>query len=434
MKLSLDSQQRKALEIMDAGFNAHLGGPAGSGKSFIIEEFKFNNSNRNIVFLAPTGIAALNIGGMTIHRFFDFKDGIMDLLEDKVYPSGKLEVFRHIDCIVIDEISMVSPLLLNAADKALRQTRNLDLPFGGVQIIAVGDFHQLSPIITDDFKSILDRTYQGHYAFCARSWQAANFQTIELTGNYRQSEDRLYRSILRHIRDSSPEAGEAIDCLNSHEAKCKAENKALNPFTINLCARNSDAAAINRQQLDNLPSQKYCYAADINGLSYPDSYPADTMLELKVWAKVMFLTNNPPFYANGTTGHVVSLDDDSIMVKLENGPKIHVPQYIWEDKEYEYSEFEGVTKVHSKTVGTMKQYPLKLAWAISVHKAQGMSLDAANIILGDGAFAEGQLYVTLSRVRSLAKLRIDKPIDSFELSPNPMVSAFYEGTLEQTLV
>ena len=429
----LDSQQRKSLELITAGLNVHLSGPAGSGKTFILEEFKFNNNNRNIVFLAPTGIAALNIDGMTIHRFFDFKDGIMDLLETKLYSPGKLEVFRRIDCIVIDEISMVSAMLLDATDKVLRQTRNSDQPFGNVQVVAVGDFHQLSPVITDDLKSILDSAYRGYYAFCARSWQAANFKTVELTTNYRQGKDKQYSDILKSIRDSDLKLGEAIEYLNSHEAKCKAQNKPLDPSAVNLCARNRDAVKINRQQLDLLPGKKYSYAADINGISYPDTYPSDTMLELKVGAKVMFTTNKPPLFANGTIGYVAHLDNDRIMVEVK-GKMIEVPQHTWYDKEYEYSEFEGITRVHPKTVGMMTQYPLKLAWAVSVHKAQGMTLDAANIILGDGAFAEGQLYVALSRVRSLATLRIDKAIDSFELSQNPMVTAFYEGSLEQTLV
>ena len=156
------------------------------------------------------------------------------------------------------------------------------------------------------------------------------------------------------------------------------------------------------------------------------------MLELKVGAKVMFTTNRPPLFANGTIGYVAYLDNNRIMVELENGTTIEVSPHTWEDKEYDCYEFDGDIRVQSKTVGWMTQYPLKLAWAISIHKAQGMSLDATNIILGDGAFAEGQLYVALSRVRSLTKLRIDKTIDSFELSPNPMVIAFYEGTLEQT--
>jgi ATP-dependent exoDNAse (exonuclease V) alpha subunit len=428
----LDLEQHRALELIEAGRNVFLSGGAGSGKSYALEKLKYNCANRNVIYLAPTGIAALNIGGMTIHRFFEFTDSITDLLENKTYSASKLEVFRRIACIVIDEISMVSALLLDAIDKTLRRVRNSDQPFGSVAIVAAGDFQQLKPIITDDLKATLDRTYHGYYAFCAKAWKAANFQTIELTGNYRQKEDKLYSSILRHIRDFTPEVGEAIDHLNSLQAKRKAEDKPPDPFVISLCARNRDAAIINKQQLDSLPGKKFSYAADITGVLYEDNYPVDTMLELKVGAKVMFTQNNPPNYVNGTIGYVVSLDNDKIMVELESGGVLRVPQYTWEDKEYEYSEFEGITKVHSKTVGVMTQYPLRLAWAISVHKSQGMSLNAANIILGDGAFAEGQLYVALSRIRSLAGLRqLDKTIDCFELSPNPMVKAFYEGTLEQ---
>lgn len=428
-----DREQRDAVKLMHAGANVFLDGGPGSGKTFCLDEFKYQNTDKNVIYLAPTGIAAHNINGMTIHRFFSFNDGILDFFEHKTYSKSKLEVLRRIDCIVIDEISMVSALLLDAIDRALRLANNSAEPFASKQIIVSGDFHQLPPVVTDDTKKLLDKNYDGYYAFCAKSWKAAQFHTIELKGNYRQDEDRLYRSLLKHIRNPISDSTEAIQYLNECEAKSKAENKLPDPSVVNLCARNKDAFVINKQRLDSLPGKAYKYSADTTGMSYLDIYPVDIVLEFKVGAKVMLL-NNTREYANGSIGYVIELANDKIVVKLEHGKIISVEKHQWYDKEYSWDEFGGDIKVSMKTVGTRVQYPLKLAWAISIHKAQGMSLDAANIILGDGMFSEGQLYVALSRVRHLEGLRLDKPIDIYEASLNPQVTAFYEGVLDQTLI
>jgi len=420
-----DQEQRDAVKLMHQGKNIFLCGEAGCGKTYCIDEYRLQSPDKNIIYLAPTGVAALAIGGMTIHRFFEFKDGILDLFENKIYSASKLEVLRRLDCIVVDEISMVSALLLDAIDKALRLARNSDQPFANIQIIVSGDFHQLSPVVTDDLESFFDKNYPSYYAFCAKSWQAAQFQTVTLTSNYRQGEDKFYGKLLNHIRDSSSDTSEVIEYLNKHEAKCKAENKQPDPSAVNLCARNKDAAVINKQYLDDLPGKAKQYPAYLDGVNLQEIVPADNMLELKVGAKVMLLANKLPDYANGSIGYVIELADDRIMVKLENEKIVSIEPYTWYDKEYSWNG----GKLSMTIVGSMTQFPIRLAWAISIHKVQGMTLEAATIIPGDGMFSEGQLYVALSRVRSLAGLRLDKPLEVYEASVNPQVTAFYEGAL-----
>jgi len=381
--------------IENTNDNLLILGKAGSGKTTFLNKIR-KETRKRVVVLAPSGIAAVEAGGVTIHSFFRFKTlpyipgspvSIKDIDEDKN------EVIRHIQTIIIDEISMVRADLLDQVDATLRKIRDNHFPFGGVQIIMMGDMRQLPPVVEDGTDAdIIRNNYDSPYFFHSKVWNEAHYQFIELKKVYRQKNGEFVE-LLNRIRDNKATSKD-LDRLNSKFRK-RAWLFADND-SINLVTHNFQVDRINWKKMNELPGDFYEYKA-----SYSDWYtenPAPYMLKLKEGSHVMFVRNNNPEYSNGTLGVVTYLDDDTILVRIKGTDEIiHVEPVIWKNNDYLYDKASNSIKIVSS--GYFRQYPLKLAWAITVHKSQGQTFDKVLLDLGK-AFAEGQAYVALSRCRS----------------------------------
>ena len=411
--------------------NLFLTGKAGTGKTTFLKQLK-EKSPKRMVVLAPTGIAAINAGGMTIHSFFQlpfspyvpgttFGSG-----EQKRYQFSKLKrnIIRSIDLLVIDEISMVRSDLLDAVDSVLRQYRKRhDLPFGGVQLLMIGDLQQLAPVVTPQEEHLLGQHYDTPFFFSSNALKQVGYLTIELKKVYRQ-QDEQFISLLNQIRENK--ASEAtLQALNQRYIPNFVPPKEGN--YIRLTTHNAPAQYINEQQLAALPAQSFSFTADIEGDFPETSYPADFKLTLKPGAQVMFIKNDPQhrFY-NGMIGEVIGVKPD------EEGDKIIVRSKD-SDEEFELEKMEWVnakytineeTKEIEETVeGKFMQYPLRLAWAITIHKSQGLTFEHA-IIDASHSFTHGQTYVALSRCKTLEGMVLSQPLSRGAIISSQTVDAF----------
>ena len=400
-----NKELRNAWEFAEhTGISIFLTGKAGTGKTTFLRTLKEHSSKRMIV-VAPTGVAAINAGGVTIHSFFQlplspyvpgttFKDR---------YDFGKEKrrIIRTLDMLVIDEISMVRSDLLDAIDNVLRRYRDPTLPFGGVQLLMIGDLHQLTPVVTPRDEELLRPYYDTPYFFGSHALQQTSYVTIQLTHVYRQ-QDQAFIDILNHVRDGVPTA-EDLARLN---ARCKPMfiPKAEEGY-IRLTTHNRMADSYNDNELHKLPGKRYVFKAEIEKEFPESSYPADVNLELKQGAQVMFIKNDPSplhLYYNGRIGHVVGFEEGKIVVKCPGDDyTISVEPAEWENTRYAINEETKV--IEPQVLGVFRQYPLRLAWAITIHKSQGLTFEHA-IIDASASFASGQVYVALSRCKSLEGL------------------------------
>lgn len=400
--------------IEETGTNLFLTGKAGTGKTTFLRHLQ-RTSPKQIVVLAPTGVAAINAEGNTIHSFFQFP--FAPFIPGKGFPvkdrkqynigSFKRRIINSIDILVIDEISMVRPDIMDAIDSFLRRFRNPVLPFGGVQLLLIGDLRQLPPVIKPEEWKLLANHYNSEYFFESKALKEAGFITIELTNIYRQS-DPVFISILNAVRDGKTDS-ETLALLNSRFIRDFKPDKNLR--YIRLCTHNFMADRINQNMLDNIPENPVVFHALVTG-NFPESmYPAEFDLVLKKGAQVMFIKNDSGadrrFY-NGMIGEIVGFDSEQILVKPEDRNDIvSVAPTTWENVKYVIDETsKNITQVNE---GEFKQYPLRLAWAITIHKSQGLTFDRA-IIDSEAAFASGQTYVALSRCKSLEGLVLGSPI------------------------
>mgnify|MGYP002969971715 FL=1 len=388
--------------------NLFLTGKAGTGKTTFLKRLKELSPKRMIV-LAPTGIAAINAGGMTIHSFFQlpFSPYVPGTTfgcgEQKRYQFSKLKrnIIRSIDLLVIDEISMVRSDLLDAVDSVLRQYRKRhDLPFGGVQLLMIGDLQQLAPVVTPQEEHLLGQHYDTPFFFSSNALKQVGYLTIELKKVYRQ-QDEQFISLLNQIRENK--ASEAtLQALNQRYIPNFVPPKEGN--YIRLTTHNAPAQYINEQQLAALPAQSFSFTADIEGDFPETSYPADFKLTLKPGAQVMFIKNDPQhrFY-NGMIGEVIGVrtDEDGSKITVrskDSGEEFDLEKMEWTNAKYTLNE---KTKEIEETVeGKFMQYPLRLAWAITIHKSQGLTFEHA-IIDASHSFTHGQTYVALSRCKTL---------------------------------
>ena len=400
-----NKELRNAWEFAEhTGISIFLTGKAGTGKTTFLKTLKEHSSKR-IIVVAPTGVAAINAGGVTIHSFFQlplspyvpgttFKDR---------YDFGKEKrrIIRTLDMLVIDEISMVRSDLLDAIDNVLRRYRDPTLPFGGVQLLMIGDLHQLTPVVTPRDEELLRPYYDTPYFFGSHALQQTSYVTIQLTHVYRQ-QDQAFIDILNHVRDGVPTA-EDLARLN---ARCKPMfiPKAEEGY-IRLTTHNRMADSYNDNELHKLPGKRYVFKAEIEKEFPESSYPADVNLELKQGAQVMFIKNDPSpshLYYNGRIGHVVGFEEGKIIVKCPGDDyTISVEPAEWENTRYAINEETKV--IEPQVLGVFRQYPLRLAWAITIHKSQGLTFEHA-IIDASASFASGQVYVALSRCKSLEGL------------------------------
>ena len=400
-----NKELRNAWEFAEhTGISIFLTGKAGTGKTTFLKALKEHSSKR-IIVVAPTGVAAINAGGVTIHSFFQlplspyvpgttFKDR---------YDFGKEKrrIIRTLDMLVIDEISMVRSDLLDAIDNVLRRYRDPTLPFGGVQLLMIGDLHQLTPVVTPRDEELLRPYYDTPYFFGSHALQQTSYVTIQLTHVYRQ-QDQVFIDILNHVRDGVPTA-EDLARLN---ARCKPMfiPKPEEGY-IRLTTHNRMADSYNDNELHKLPGKRYVFKAEIEKEFPESSYPADVNLELKQGAQVMFIKNDPSpshLYYNGRIGHVVGFEEGKIVVKCPGDDyTISVEPAEWENTRYAINEEKKI--IEPQVLGVFRQYPLRLAWAITIHKSQGLTFEHA-IIDASASFASGQVYVALSRCKSLEGL------------------------------
>ena len=401
-------QQEKAYELIaHTNTSFFLTGKAGTGKTTFLKKVQ-EEVDKKFVVLAPTGIAAINAGGETIHSFFGLPTGVLTPLTAGSTNQEKVRMIRSIDTIIIDEVSMVRCDTIDAIDYTLRRVCCSPFPFGGKQIIFVGDMFQLPPVVTDSDREIMKDIYGecNYYFFNAHVMRRITMPTIEFRKVYRQ-DDEEFVAILNNIR-SGKAIPEDIDVLNG----CKAVDNQANNLIITLCARNNEAKAINDTELAKIEGDEYIYEAAITDGFDPRSAIVEQRLSLKVGAQVMFCRNDASRrWVNGTLATISKLEENSISVRLANGEEYAVAPSQWESIEYKYN---SDSKQLSKSVkGTFTQYPVKLAWAITIHKSQGLTFDEMNLSLKQGIFQPGQLYVALSRVRSLKGLHL-----LHEIKPN----------------
>jgi ATP-dependent exoDNAse (exonuclease V) alpha subunit len=376
-------------------------GKAGTGKSTLLKYFK-KNTSKNVAILAPTGVAAINVGGQTIHSFFKFPPRLIQ--KDNIRRRRNSEIIQKLDTVIIDEVSMVRADLMDGIDYALRINRDeMKLPFGGVQMIFFGDLFQLPPVVEKEARGILDQIYDSPYFFKASVFNKLKLRYVELIKNYRQS-DTKFIDLLNKIRNKS-QVEEDLALLN--ERVKKKITDGLNQCVI-LTTTNNRANSINEEKLTGLPGREYKYQAIINGNFEESAYPTEYCLRLKKGAQIILIKNDlDKRWVNGTIAEIASLSQDTIKVSI-NESIYDVPRSTWEKIEYEYDPVED--KIKEKVIGTFEQYPIKLAWAITIHKSQGQTFDNLVIDLGDGAFTHGQVYVGLSRCTSLEGIVLKRPV------------------------
>lgn len=400
-----------------------LTGKAGTGKTTFLREVVHYTKKKCIV-LAPTGIAAVNAGAMTIHSFFQFGlgpfvQGVIEPKSDFRINKSKLELIRHLQLLIIDEVSMVRADLMDHIDVELRRIRRNSKPFGGVQLLMIGDLQQLPPIAHGGEDELLRQYYKTLYFFSSAALKSMKYSCIELKNVYRQT-DRHFIDILNHARDCTLTSQDVSD-LNARYIP--GFSPKPEDGYIRLMTHNRQVDYVNETELEKLDSKPYTFVAAVTGTFPEESYPTANSLTLKKGAQVMFIKNDPDRrFINGTLGEVKSIDKNSIAVRLaESGTIIDVEPMEWQNIRYQF-DVES-KEISSKQIGRFKQYPLKAAWAITVHKSQGLTFDKA-IIDVHAAFSPGQAYVALSRCRTLDGLVLSSPVSASVFMRDNAVDAY----------
>ena len=419
-----------------------LTGKAGTGKSTFLRYIAQTTKKKYIV-LAPTGIAAINAGGSTLHSFFklpfhpllpnDTRYTQRKLKDTLKYNGEKRKILREVELIIIDEISMVRADIIDFIDKVLRvYSRNIYQPFGGKQLLLVGDMYQLEPVLKEDERQLLKPYYPSTFFFDALVFKEMKLVSIELQKVYRQT-DPTFINILDSIRTTSVSIDQ-LSTLNQQVGKVIANDK--NKLAITLSGKRDTVDHINEQELSRLPGKPITLYGHIEG-DFPESnLPTPIELYLKVGAQVLFIKNDKEKrWVNGTLGTIVSFSKEEptiIVVRTEKGEEVNVEQEIWSNVIYSYNEKEQ--KIEEQEIGVYQQYPLKLAWAITIHKSQGLTFNNVNIDLTGGVFAGGQTYVALSRCTSLEGISLKYPIRKEDVFIRSEIVQFAQRYNNQDLI
>ena len=428
------------LDIADVAFdiventkrNVFLTGEAGTGKTTFLKRVLRDTDKRCIV-VAPTGVAAINAGGSTIHSMFGLPTRMflptMSVVDPNVsqnipmlqshfhYPKPKLDLFKNLDLLIIDEISMVRADLFDAIDHALRFARRSQLPFGGVQVLLIGDLFQLPPVVKNEEKPMLETYYESEFFFSSKAYFALNIMQMQLNKVYRQS-NRTFISLLNNVRNAQLNDGDFEILQDRYQPNFEPDEEGF----VTLCSHNSTADAINKEKLAKLPGESFKFHAEIKGDFFESQYPAEPVLELKEGAQVMFIKNDisgEKRYYNGKIAVVSHITQDKIEVVVPNSREIiEVEKDVWQNLKYQYDEVED--RVNQNEVGSFTHFPLKLAWAITIHKSQGLTLEKV-IIDAERSFAPGQVYVALSRCVSLDGLYLKSGINGRNIFIDPRI-------------
>lgn len=417
-----DEQKEIIKRIEDTRQTFFITGRAGTGKSTIINHF-MGQTGKNAVKLAPTGVAALNIGGHTIHSFFGFPT---NLTEEKFVKLRKDdEKYQALETVVIDEISMVRADMLDFIDRFLRESRRKPRsPFGGCQMIFIGDLYQLPPVVEQRERGYFREAYGSEYFFSADVVQKHKFRIVELNDIFRQK-DLQFIQILNAIRHNDVNSDHLATLNSRYDPQFEPPEQEL---FLTLCTRRDLAAQINSDRLDRLKGGLFTSHAEVIGDVEPGDFPAEAELHLKKNAQVMFIRNDPyGRWVNGSIGIVVAIDrpNQSITVELSTGDNVDVEREVWAIEEIEY---DGKRKrLQSVAVGQFIQFPLSLSWAITIHKSQGKTFEKVIVDLGRGIFAGGQLYVALSRCTSLEGLVLRQRIEEKHIRLDHTVLWFFSN-------
>lgn len=422
--MELNGDFQYALDQLEKqGRSMFITGRAGTGKSTLLQLFR-NTTRKKVVVLAPTGIAALNVRGQTIHSFFGFPP--RPLARHEIKKRRNRRLYQNLDVLIIDEISMVRADLLDNIDYFMRINRGSPLPFGGVQVVFFGDLFQLPPVVASDAEALLFQShYDSPYFFSAQVFaEGLEMEMLELQRVYRQDNRRFLR-LLEAVRLNQVDYDDLEELNERYLPDFEPEE-----FYITLSARNARVDSINNRKLDEIPLPERTYLAQIAGEFNPKLFPTEAALKLKLGAQVMLIKNDPERqFVNGTLGKVVDMKDREITVMVEERDgrtrEVQVEPVEWEILRYKPGE-KDPTQIETETIGTFKQFSLKLAWAVTIHKAQGKTFDKVIIDLGRGAFEHGQTYVALSRCRTLDGIVLRQPLQPRDVMTDERVVEFYQ--------
>ena len=395
----------------------YITGKAGSGKSTLLAYFR-SVTQKNTAVLAPTGVAAIRVKGQTIHSFFGFPPKVIQTRHIK--KVRQIELLQNLETLIIDEVSMVRADVFDAIDYSLRVHRKkLTQPFGGVQVIVFGDLFQLPPVVNMDESSLLERIYpNGQFFFHSNIFQDAQFKTLELQNIYRQTDDHFIY-LLNAVRDGSI-TNSQIDNLNDS----LVDSFEMDEGKIILTTTNARASGINQNYLKQLSSEEFSYRAQATGQFYKELFPTDEVLKLKKGAQVIMIKNDPEKrWVNGSIGTIHDIAEKKIKVKINH--KIYeVKKEKWDRIQYSYDDDQQ--EVLENVTGSFKQYPMRLAWEITIHKSQGQTFEKVIIDMSQGSFAPGQLYVALSRCISLEGIELLRPLKKSDVIVKKQLIGFQD--------
>ncbi len=420
--IELNAQFQDTLDLLDkTNKSAFITGRAGTGKSTLLQLFRTTTKKKTVV-LAPTGIAALNVKGQTIHSFFGFPP--KPITKKDIKPKRFKNLYRNLEVVIIDEISMVRADMLDNIDYFLRiNGGNPDLPFGGKQMVFFGDLFQLPPVVNNQEVMFFREQYESPYFFSANIFQDFELEMMELTTVYRQT-NRYFIRLLDAIRTRRFDMDD-LDAINERFSELPDDSYE---GYITLSARNAVVDQINQQRLKRLTGVEITYAGSVNGNFNNRVFPTDLILKLREGAQVMFVKNDPKRkYVNGTIGTITKLQEDRIIVTVDQEGKgkrdIEVQQTEWEILKHKIND---KNEIEADPIGTFKQYPIRLAWAITIHKSQGKTFDKVIVHLGAGAFAHGQTYVALSRCTTLEGIILKQRIRPRDVLVDERIVEYYE--------
>ena len=397
-------------------------GKAGTGKSTLLQLYR-KTTRKKVVVLSPTGISALHVQGQTIHSFFQLPPRLLAGFRPEIVRR-LVPLLRHLEVLIIDEISMVRADVMDAIDVTLRLHRKSIEPFGGIRIIMFGDLFQLPPVVsTPEEKIIFSTDYSSPYFFSAKVFREHRIRMIELDKVYRQK-DRMFIQLLDNIRTNQAD----YDDMETLNERFHPEAEIEEPY-LTLCTINATADRINLSRLNAIDHPAHYFIADVRGDFSEKIFPAAYRLELRKGAQVVFLRNDPEKrFVNGTLGTIIDIDDADIVVSIAgaNGSEqeINLSRMTWDNMRYGYTASEG-DQISAESIGSFTQYPVRLAWAITIHKSQGKTYDRVAIDLGKGAFEHGQCYVALSRCRTLEGVYLKRPVTMRDILVDEMIVDFY---------